>query len=177
VERARPHHGEDEAAAVAQAQDLLRRTQDEVGRADSKAAALLAGVLVAVTVVSTSALGGHWTPLTLRPVAQTLWWLAAGAVACAVVLLCTCIYPRGRRRTGGSAVGYFGDVQAYPTPEALRAALSRPDQSPLARIADQLHDLSRIVRRKYLCIRVALWGLAAGAGLAAVSLLANRLPS
>jgi Family of unknown function (DUF5706) len=165
---------EEEAATAAR--ELLRRTHEEVGRADSKAATLLAGVVVAVTVVATSALGGHWTPLGLRPAAQVLWWLATGALACTIVLLCTCIYPSVRRRAGSAVIGFFGDAGAYPTGEALRAALSRPDHAPMTRLADQLFDLSRIVRRKYLCIRVAFWGLAACAGLTAISLVVNRLP-
>jgi hypothetical protein len=159
-----------DGAAVELARGLTQVTRDEIGRADNKAAVLLAGVLAVVGFVASSVLAGQWSPFRLASAAQVLWWLATAAVAIGLTLLCACLYPtvrrRGRDRAGREVVGYFGHVNAHGSGGELVAALRRRAAVPeLERQALELLAVSGIAERKYLRIRLAIWALAAAGAL------------
>lgn len=164
----------DDVAAIELARSLIRETREEIGRADRKAATLLAGVLVAAGLVA----GRGQPPLQLAA-ASMLWWIAALGVGVGVVLLCACVYPAGTRRQDRLArhIGYFGHLNECSTVEQLVAALRRQlVVSELQRLARTLLALSAIASRKHRLIRLAIWTFAAAGALALASVLAGRVP-
>ncbi len=155
---------------------LVQETIDEIGRADSKAAMLLAGggILIGTGTSAVVADAGRLSHLS-TDVRVTLWIALVAAVA-GLVFLAMAAYPRtGREQRPGGAIAYFGDVMQASDPGALRAAIR--DSLPVHEevIVQKLFALSRIVARKYRLIKLAfaafLVVLAAGAACVILSLL------
>jgi Family of unknown function (DUF5706) len=165
----------DDASAVELARNLIGETREEIGRADHKAATLLAGVLVAAGLVA-----GRSQPPALRLApASALWWIAALATGVGVALLCACVYPAGTRRQDRLArhVGYFGHLNECSTVEQIAAALRRQVAAPeLEWLSRTLLTLSAIASRKHRLVRLAIWTFAAAVALAIASVLAGRVP-
>src|SRR5690242_8638023 len=77
--------------------DLLKDTREELARADSKAALLLAGTGVVVGAVLAGLLGGRWTPFSLDNRVEWIWWLGVGSAAAGIFSIAAAVYPRIHR--------------------------------------------------------------------------------
>ena len=138
--------------------DLLKDTREELARADSKAALLLAGTGVVVGAVLAGLLGGRWTPFSLDNRVEWIWWLGVGSAAAGIFSIAAAVYPRIHRPNflhPPPIPSYFGDVVAYRDIQMFRQAV---DQAPSRqeRLIDQTFTVSRIVQRKYVLLRRGL---------------------
>ena len=168
---ASPGPSPDAALESEYARTLVRETSDEIGRADSKAAMLLAGGGVLVGTGTSAAVADAARLSHLPADVRITLWVAVVAVAVALVFLAMAAYPRTRteRRSQG-AIAYFGDVLRTPDPGALRAAIADSVSAHEELIVQKLFVLSRIVARKYLLIKLAFaaFSVALAAGAACV---------
>src|SRR5207253_8010409 len=125
--------------------ELLRETREEVSRADSKTAIVLAAALVVAGLFGSSTLNGKWTPFSLSLATQMLWWPATALALVGIGLLCASIYPNVGNQTSKQVLGYFGHVNQYASRDELSASLRDHASQPLVRLSDQLIIISRIV--------------------------------
>lgn len=142
------------------ASQLLGEASEELVRADSKAATLLAGGAVVVGIIVNAAISDKWSPGDLVTSSHWLWWFGAVIFCVGVAVLGYAIYPRTgkveRRRQLGSRVYYFGHATTYATPDDLLPNLLESSRNRLARDVNQFWHVSDITMKKYRCIRVAL---------------------
>jgi MFS family permease len=137
--------------------DLLKETREELTRADSKAALLLAATGVAAGALLAGLLGGRWTPFSLDNRVEWIWWIGVCAAGAGIVSIAAAVYPRIRRRQAPDpqAPAFFADVAAYDTIEAFRRAVAQAFD-PESRLIDQTYLLSRTVQTKYVFLRRGL---------------------
>lgn len=137
--------------------DLLEDTREELDRADSKAALLLAATGVVVGALLAGLLSGRWTPFELDNRVEWVWWVGVGSAAAGIFSIAAAVYPRIRRRDAPHppTPSYFGDVVAYKDIQMFRQAV---EQAPSLRerLTDQTFVASRIVQRKYVLLRRGL---------------------
>lgn len=139
--------------------ELLQRTSGEAARADTKASILLAGILAVAGGVSALLSGTKWNPAAQPVLVQISWWAAVVAAAAGLVCLGSAVYPRAHRAgPQRSVVGYFGDVVALPSVDALSLRLRSASDDELDVAVDQLWQLSHVVSTKYRRIRWAIHG-------------------
>jgi hypothetical protein len=137
--------------------DLLKDAREELGRADSKAALLLAATGVAVGALLAGLLGGQWTPLHLDERVEWIWWLGVASAAAGIFSIAAAVYPRIRRR-GAPSPGtptYYGDVAKYSDIDEFRRAVGQATNSQ-ERLIDQIFLVSKIVQHKYVLLRRGL---------------------
>ena len=135
------------------AEGLLQETREELGRADSKAATLMSASGVMISVLLAGVIAGKWSPTELGSL-QWLWWPGAAAGTIGVVSFAAAVWPRVSHKGPKGMLAYFGHVAQYKKVENLEAALDNKVASqPVERTVDQLHIVSKIVRRKYWLIR------------------------
>jgi Family of unknown function (DUF5706) len=166
---------DNDQAAAALASDLLRETREEVGRADGKASTMLSAVVIVLGLFVAATLSGTWSPLKLELVAAAVWWVGTGLAAAGVILLSVCLYPNVANKATKEMLGYFGHVNQYSSREELIEALRQHGDRPLTRLSDQLFVISRIVRRKYRYMRLAMWSLGGAVSMLSIALLINHL--
>jgi Family of unknown function (DUF5706) len=138
-------------------EDLLEDTREELTRADSKAALLLAASGVAAGALLAGLLGGKWTPFALDNRIEWLWWLGVGSAASGILSIAAAVYPRIHRGEvpNPGAPAYYGDVATFRDVAAFGQAVEQsPD--PKARLIDQTFLVARIVQRKYVLLRQGL---------------------
>jgi hypothetical protein len=146
--------------AVHRTSELLQRTSVEAERADTKASILLAGILAVAGGVSALLSGVKWNPATQPALVQIPWWMALASASAGLVCLGSAVYPRAHRSDAPrSTVGYFGDIVALPSVDALRLSLQSASHNELDVAVDQLWQLSHIVGTKYRLIRWGIHGL------------------
>jgi hypothetical protein len=145
------------SAVVEYAQRLVDATIAEIDRADTKAALFLAasGVLIGVGASALVAGAPQLSHLPTRIIIPLI--LALGSALAALILLGSAAYPRG---TGSASAGlrsvtYFTDVVRADDAGRLRSAILGTISDREDVLLEQLMQLSRIVMRKYLLIRVA----------------------
>ena len=161
-------------AALELGRRLLAEAREELTRADSKAALLLASVGVVVGALLAALLAQSWSPFDLPGSVSWLWWIGAASVAVAVVALARAVYPSTSYRSSRPGfIGFFGDVVATPDAD-VESTLEATAQNPRDVVVDQLTAISAIVDRKYRAIQIALWALAAGAVLCLLAVLINQ---
>jgi MFS family permease len=139
-------------------EDLLDDTREELARADSKAALLLAATGVVVGALLAGLFAGKWTPFDLGIRIEWLWWLGVCAAAAGIFAIAGAVYPRLRPRGAPPPPGaptYFGDVTTYKDIDAFRRAIEQAP-NPKERLIDQTFVLSRIAWRKYVLLRLGL---------------------
>jgi len=155
--------------------ELLRDTREEVARADSKASLLLASSGVVVGALLAGLIAGRWSPFELNNRIEWMWWLAAGLAAAGLIALGSAVWPRFARRNSPrpSVPSYFGDVATFSDSDALLTALLKSSDEGLTRTADQIWEVSRIVRRKYVLVRFALVLFVVASVLAFTSVVVN----
>lgn len=150
----------DEEQVVAYVTRLFTTAREELHRADTKAAILLAGSTAVVAALLSASISGGWSPTRLGGAFVMVWWASTLAAGVAVALLAAAIYPR-IRRTGTSppATAYFADIAAYTDIAALRTALPRSAAQEFEETLTQLWRISRIVLVKYRLIVAGMWTL------------------
>nr|WP_260408314.1 Pycsar system effector family protein [Planomonospora venezuelensis] len=138
---------------------LLDEAREELHKADGKAQVLLGIVGVGLGAITGGLLAGGWSPFELENAVEWLWWAGAGSAVAAVATLAGAVYPRfdSRDRHLPDGVTYFADVLRYTSVKAVSDALLRSSTLDLERIAHQLHQVSKIVNRKYRLIRWGFW--------------------
>jgi ribosomal protein S12 methylthiotransferase accessory factor YcaO len=146
------------------AEQLLAESREELGRADAKAAMLLASFSLLVGVVIAGLFAGEFKPADLHCGGGPIWWVGCGAVAAALIALARAIYPTLRHGEAEGPITYFGHA-AGKSATAIEAALKRQVEGERSRTIEQLAVISAIVWRKYLFVQAALWLFGAGVAL------------
>ncbi|RPK36315.1 hypothetical protein EES37_26955 [Streptomyces sp. ADI91-18] len=150
--RARPEPcASDTDHMVALSRELIAQNYLEIGRADGKAAILLAtgGTLFGLLLVRRP-LDAVW--------AVPLWWTAAATTTAALVFLLLALAPRRGARAGErhGLLAYYEDVVRAETRADLSAGLRRDGTDPQPRLLRALRETSRIARAKNRCVRYAV---------------------
>lgn len=138
---------------------LLGDAREELSRADSKSALLLAAAGVVVGALLGGMLGGKWNPLEIDGGIQWLWWLGVAAAAMGIGSIAAAVYPRIRRSgiVRPAAPAYYGDVAQYKDVREFQDAIKGAANLDLgARLIDQAYQVSCIVQGKYLLLRRGL---------------------
>lgn len=154
--------------------DLLDDTREELTRADSKAALLLAAAGVIVGALIAGLLNGRWTPSELDNRVEWVWWVGVAAAASGILSIAAAIYPRIRRR-GAPRPGvptYYGDIAAYENIDSFRLAIEGTSNSQ-KRLIDQVYVVSKIVQRKYVLLRRGLLFFGVGVLMSTIAILIN----
>lgn len=149
---------------------LLDRTRQELDRADAKATTLLAGVGVGAGALLAGIFAGAWTPRDLFIPGAILWWVGSGAVLVGVYQFIYAVYPRTTPSIDARPVpaAYYGDIvdahdKKMDVPDQIRQAGAREFDA----LADQVLQISLIVRKKYGGIRKGVWLVSIGIVVAA----------
>lgn len=150
-----------ESRAIAYAGPVLAASREELNRADMKASILLTATGAVIAAIVAGAVAGDWSPTRLTGWREMLWWVATAAAAAAVLLLAAAVYPRTKRLRASrpDTVTYYGDLASFKSHQELRAALEQSAVRDLDRLTDQVHQVGRIVVRKYRLLAVAMWAL------------------
>ncbi|GAA2849983.1 hypothetical protein GCM10010517_07440 [Streptosporangium fragile] len=134
---------------------LLSEVRAEIGRADQKAAILLAAVGVAVGAVIGGVLGGRWKPDDISNSAEWLWWVGVGLCTLGVLCLGKVIYPRSAeavKRTASQPV-YLRDFTERAISGIERRGLAGAARENADLLGEQVRRLGVIVDVKYMFIR------------------------
>lgn len=131
--------------------ELIAQNHIEIGRADGKAAVLLAtgGSLLGLLLVCRTP--GAFGPL-------PLWWAATVSTTAALLLLLTALLPRhGRKRARNSrSLAYYDDVVRAERYAELPSRLFRTSADPHPRLFRVLTGTSRIAHTKNRCVHGAV---------------------
>jgi hypothetical protein len=167
----------DQDAVAVRLRDVLAHAREELDRADHKAEVLLA----ASGVITGAGLVLQWRPPVTGGL-DVVWWFGVLAWVGGITGVAASVVPRIRPHPGRQAgqMLFFGDVQPGVSPGRLIAVTQRnvdtsahPDRDWAA---DQLIEVSRIVRSKYRLLRSGCLGLGIGVVLVALAgLMDNRL--
>ncbi|WP_326824622.1 Pycsar system effector family protein [Streptosporangium sp. NBC_01756] len=138
---------------------LLSEAREELNRADAKAQVLLGVVGLGLGAIAGGLLAGSWSPFSLSNEVEWLWWVGSAAALSTLLCLARAVYPRTARRgaTDSGTVTYFADVLRFDSAEAVAEALMRSSTLDLARVSDQLRQVSGIVSHKYRLVRWGFW--------------------
>lgn len=147
--------------------ELIAHNHLEIGRADGKAAVLLAtaGSLLSLLLVRRPAVA-PWT--------QMLWWSAVLTAAAAVGALLLVLIPRRESalRQGMRVPAYFEDVVQAQNQARLSTVLESSIRAPELRLLRALQGTSRIAHLKNRYVRWAVFLLLP----ALLATLATRAP-
>lgn len=143
--------GTEPEGVVALSRELIAQNHMEIGRADGKAAVLLAaggsllGLLVARRPHCTA-----WPP--------SLWWTATLTTTAALLFLLAALLPRHRPGIGESSrvLAYYEDVVRAEKGAELSSGLHLSSADPHPRLYRALIGTSRIARTKNRCVRGAV---------------------
>ncbi|MFP8904949.1 Pycsar system effector family protein [Streptomyces atacamensis] len=139
----------DEVAALSR--ELIAQNHLEIGRADGKAAVLLAtgGSLLGLLLVRRPP-GSSWT--------LPFWWIATITTTGALLLLLMALLPRRGTRIALSAraPAYYEDVVRAEERADLWAGLRLGGSDPRLPLLRALTGTSRIARAKNRCVRCAV---------------------
>ncbi|HZG06241.1 MAG TPA: Pycsar system effector family protein [Streptomyces sp.] len=144
---------------------LLAELRAEIGRADAKAAVLVAAMGVSTAAwTGAVAVAGTWEPGRPAWPGLLLWWTGCLAWAASLACLLAAVAPRYRRGswTPGDTLAYFHDIREAAEADELREALRRTEERPLDSLVDALTDTSRIAAAKHRWVRAALACFAVG---------------
>ena len=157
---------------VRRSAQLLAETREEITRADSKAATILAAAGVAGSVVVAGIVAGQWSPNELGTWTRLLWWVGATLGLYGTGKLGHCLLPRTRNTQPRTEVDYYGDASRYSTWQSLRGDLLRLEPGAFDRNVRQFHQNADIVSVKYSRLR---WGMVSVGSSVAVVILAAVL--
>ncbi|WP_405753576.1 DUF5706 domain-containing protein [Streptomyces sp. NBC_01411] len=153
---------------------LLDSLRSEIGRADSKAAVLMAALGLASSIHAALLVGRNWSPWQLSTAGQCLYWLGVAGLISALHSLLLAVRPR--YSTGGWQPGmpltHFADVQRACALGLLADSLPTTEHrqtSPALLIA--LAETSRIAGRKHHWIRLGVLSFTVATLLLPVALL------
>ncbi|RPK91457.1 hypothetical protein EES47_05930 [Streptomyces sp. ADI98-12] len=154
---------------------LLADLHTEIGRADSKAAVLVAALGMTAGLFTGLLAGKDWAPGSLGAPGLVLWWAGAAALAVSLLALLLAVLPRYRTDAWapGEPLSYFADIrQAAAAGEAeLTRALAATERDPLHGLARALTGTSRIAAAKHRWIRTGLIAFSAGSVLLPTAVL------
>ncbi|CAI4162572.1 Pycsar system effector family protein [Streptomyces albidoflavus] len=154
---------------------LLADLHTEIGRADSKAAVLVAALGMTAGVFTGLLAGKDWAPGSLGAAGLVLWWAGTAALAVSLLALLLAVLPRYRADAWapGEPLSYFADIrQAAAAGEAeLTRALAATEHDPLHGLARALTGTSRIAAAKHRWIRAGLIAFSAGSVLLPAAVL------
>lgn len=155
------------------AQRLLSQTREEIARADSKAAVLVAALGMTAGVLSGLLAGRRWDPGSLSAPGTTLWWAGSLAFALSLLALLVAVLPRyGRGHwVPGQPLCYFDDVRQAAHEGLLTAALVDTERELMVGLTAALTEISRIAARKHQWIRAGLIAFCTGTVLLPSALL------
>ena len=155
---------------------LLAEARDELTRADQKASILLAAAGVVIGAILAGMISAGWTPTAYSWPWNAVWIAGAASGLLGIAFLVKAVYPRTRRgRDDEAQLFYFRHAAAITSVDELTAELRRSSQRTFERSADQLWRVSQIVGMKYAAVRIGIWLLSAGAGLALLGVLGNSI--
>ncbi|MFF8917200.1 Pycsar system effector family protein [Streptomyces sp. NPDC015032] len=136
---------------MALSRELIAQNHIEIGRADGKAAVLLAtgGSLLGLLLV-------HRPPGT--PLGLPLWWTATVTTTTALLFLLAALLPRHgpRIRESSHILAYYEDVLRAEQRAELSSGLLLSSSDPHPRLFRALTGTSRIARSKNRCVRGAV---------------------
>lgn len=135
---------------------MLAEARNEVGAADHKASMVLAVLGIGFGAVLGGLIARDWSPSELNVVGAVLWWAGALAAAASVVGAAAAVWPRFTLPPKSRDVFYWGHVATYRSLRELDEALDKHPPRLEDRTRHQLFELSRIVARKYSCVRAAM---------------------
>lgn len=144
------------------AQRMLDEAREDVKHADQKASVLFAALGIGFGAVLGGQLSAGWDSSTLSTCGRVFWWTGAVLAILSVAASALAVWPRytlDDRPTYG--ITYWGHVAAFDDPKQVQTALETQQTTSMSRASHQLWSLSRIVLKKYRCVRLAL--LSAGA--------------
>lgn len=157
---------------------LLDRSRQELDRADAKATTLLAGLGVGVGAVLAGIFAGAWSPRDLLIFGAIGWWIGSATALVGVFQLLYAVYPRTTPPVECRPVpaAYYGDIvdasdKKMDIPDQIRQAGAREFDA----LADQVLQISLIVRMKYNGIRRGIWLVSTGVAIAAGSVIADSI--
>ncbi|MFD5556189.1 Pycsar system effector family protein [Streptomyces sp. NPDC127068] len=138
-------YGDDGAAL---SRELVAQNHQEIGRADGKAAVLLATGATLLGLLLARRPSGA-TP------APPLWWCATVMTTGALLLLLMALVPRTTALTEGPVpvLAYYEDVLSAQAGAVLYAGLGRGGADPCPRLLRALTGTSRVARAKNRCVR------------------------
>lgn len=134
---------------------MLDEARGEVVMADQKASMILAAAGIGFAAVLGGFLSGDWKPSDYNSAGEFLWWLGAFFAFGVVLLNAIAVWPRFTTRDEDGLVTYWGHVARYSRLDQFEAALEASPVDP-PRTRHQLWRLARIVRTKYICVRLGL---------------------
>lgn len=144
---------------------LLERTRQELDRADAKSTTLLAGISVGIGAVLAGIFAGEWSPRDLIWAGAIGWWLGSLLILLGVAHLVYAVYPRVTPPTDDRPVpaAYYGDiVDAYDKKRNVGGEIRKAGVQEFDALADQVLQVSLIVRTKYAGIRKSIWLVCVG---------------
>ncbi|GHB32728.1 Pycsar system effector family protein [Streptomyces chryseus] len=148
--RHRPHGAEPEDV-VTLSRELIAQNHIEIGRADGKAAVLLAtgGSLLGLLLI-------RRPPGTFWP--HPLWWTATVTTTVALLLLLAALLPRHgpRIRESSRILAYYDDVVRAEKRTELSSGLLLGSSDPQPHLFRALTGTSRIARTKNRCVHAAI---------------------
>ncbi len=147
----RPPQGAEPEDVVELSRELIAQNHIEIGRADGKAAVLLAtgGSLLGLLLI-------RRPPGTFWP--HPLWWTAAVTTTVALLLLLAALLPRHgpRIRESSRILAYYEDVVRAEKRAELSSGLLLSSSDPHPRLFRALTATSRIARTKNRCVHGAV---------------------
>ncbi|MEV7952698.1 Pycsar system effector family protein [Streptomyces sp. NPDC088141] len=147
----RPSQGAEPEDVVELSRELIAQNHIEIGRADGKAAVLLAtgGSLLGLLLI-------RRPPGTFWP--HPLWWAAAVTTTVALLFLLMALLPRHgpRIRESSRILAYYEDVVRAEKRAELSSGLLLSTSDPHPRLFRALTVTSRIARAKNRCVHGAV---------------------
>lgn len=147
----RPPDGHERGDVTALSRELIAQNQIEIGRADGKAAVLLAaaGSLLGLLLIRRPP-GTSWP--------HPLWWTATVTTAMALLFLLVALLPRhGQRiRENSLVLAYYEDVVRAEKRAELSSGLLLSSADPHPRLFHALTATSRIARTKNRCVHTGV---------------------
>lgn len=143
---------------------LLAEAREELARADSKSAMLLASFGLVIGIIISGLIAGDVQLNSLDCTSAYLWWLGCFLVAVSVVSLARAIYPRLTHGHANGPVTYFGHAASLD-PAEITVRLEEQLKTDCPRVVEQLAVVSDLVWLKYRCLQVALWSFGGGIAL------------
>lgn len=168
--------GDDDLYADEEAHELaavmLEEVRQEIAHADEKAALLIGGIGIALTLLATGFIEGGWQ-LNLTSVWGRLLWIAGGLAALVSVGASSlAVWPR-LSKPPGNVIAFWGHLQGMRHQRQVAEAISRYGLREPERTFQQLLVLSMVANRKYHNIRVSMASAGVALVLLALALLAT----
>jgi hypothetical protein len=146
------------------AERLLAEMRAEIGRADSKAAVLVAALGLSGGVLSGMLADQGWSAGAVAAPGLLLLGAGAAAMVVALVALLLAVLPRYARSAWrpGEPLSYFGDIRHAAQRDLLAMALTDTRSAPGGGLIEALAENSRIVTAKLRWVRVGTCAFALG---------------